>query len=53
MKTSGAEKAKEAPKPELELKIKAANGNYLPAFPVFADSTIDSLKQQVPLALLH
>ena len=53
VKTSGAEKAKEAPKPELELKIKAANGNYLPAFPVFADSTIDSLKQQVPLALLH
>ena len=34
-------------KPEAELKIKTANGEYLPPFPVFADSTQESLIQQV------
>jgi hypothetical protein len=39
-------------KPEVELKIKAASGEYLPPFPVFADSTQDSLIEQVSLVFL-
>jgi len=46
-KDSGAEKQqKHAKKAELEVKLKTASGEYLPPFPVYSDSTVESLTTQ-------